>query len=271
LEIIREFLAQRIIDIPIVAAEVRRPIVVRNLLGGDVPDHLLERRFTHVDRRGKFLLFSLDDGNYLVINPMLAGRLHYGPPLTRNLKRDALVIGMADGTELRYNDVKDMGKVYLTADLALIPGYADQGPEATDPVLTLARFRERLRAQRGEVKQILTRQSFVAGIGNAYADEICWRAQVYPFRRRSTLTEDEIDRLYTAMRAVLVGATATLRARVGADIDVELRDFLDVHGKPGQPCPRCGKPISEVSRSGRSPTHFCRSCQPGLIVGRSGG
>ena len=267
LEVVCEFLRQRIVDVPVISAEVRRPIVVRNLLGGQVADHLVGRRFSHVDRRGKYLLLSLDEGICLVINPMLAGRIRYGPPLARHRKRDALVVGLEDGCELRYNDAKDMGKVYLAADLALIPDLAGLGPDATDPALTLDRFRERLRKERGEVKQVLTRQSFVAGIGNAYADEICWRVQIYPFRRRATLSEDEEKQLFDAMRDVMIEAIQTLRTRIGERIDVEVRDFMAVHGKPGQPCPRCGKAISEVSRSGRSPTHFCRTCQPGLIVG----
>ena len=267
LEVIREFLWQRIVDVPVISAEVRRPIVVRNLLGGQVADHLVGRRFRHVDRRGKFLLLSLDEGICLVINPMLAGRIRYGPPLARHRKRDALVVGLADGCELRYNDAKDMGKMYLTADLVAIPDFAGLGPDATDPALTLDRFRERFRKERGEVKQVLTRQSFVAGIGNAYADEICWRVQLYPFRRRATLSEDEEKQLFDAMCDVMIEAIETLRMRIGDRIDIEVRDFMAVHGKPGQPCPRCGKAISEVSRSGRSPTHFCRTCQPGLIVG----
>ena len=267
LEVVCEFLRQRIVDVPVISAEVRRPIVVRNLLGGQVADHLVGRRFSHVDRRGKYLLLSLDEGICLVINPMLAGRIRYGPPLARHRKRDALVVGLEDGCELRYNDAKDMGKVYLAADLALIPDLAGLGPDATDPALTLDRFRERLRKERGEVKQVLTRQSFVAGIGNAYADEICWRVQIYPFRRRATLSEDEEKQLFDAMRDVMIEAIQTLRTRIGERIDVEVRDFMAVHGKPRQPCPRCGKAVSEVSRSGRSPTHFCRTCQPGLIVG----
>jgi formamidopyrimidine-DNA glycosylase len=268
LEIIRAFLGTRIVGVPIESAEARRPIVVRNLLGGDVASWLVGRCFTGVSRRGKFLILPLDDGNVLVINPMLAGRIRYGEPLARHRKRDALVVRLADACELRYNDAKDMGKVYLAPGLDQIPAFAAQGPEATAPDLTLERFRERLHRERGEVKETLTRQSFVAGIGNAYADEICWRAGIYPFRQRTSLSDEEEAHLYTAMRDVLAEAIATLRMRVGDAIDVEVRDFLAVHGKPGQPCPRCGKAVSEVSRSGRSPTHFCRTCQPGLIVGR---
>jgi len=265
LEVIRQVLAQRLVGASIQAAQVRRPVVVRNLLGGDLADHLEGRHFSAVDRRGKFLLLPLDDGTTLVIHPMLAGRIHYGEPLVRHRKRDVLVLRLADGHELRYHDAKDMGKVYLTADLAQIPTFSSLGPEATDPGLTLDHFRQRLRQHRGEIKRVLTTQSFVAGIGNAYADEICWRAQVYPFRRRPSLTDEEVTRLYRAMGTVLNEALETLRARVGDAIHVEVRDFLDVHGKPGLPCPRCGSAISEVRRERRA-THFCRTCQPGLLI-----
>jgi formamidopyrimidine-DNA glycosylase len=116
---------------------------------------------------------------------------------------------------------------------------------------------------------VLTNQTFVAGIGNAYADEICWHAGLYPFRRRPSLTDDEVTRLHSALRTVLAEAIETLRARVGDAIDVEVRDFLAVHGKGGQPCPRCGSPISGVKRA-RRVTNFCRTCQPGLMISRRG-
>jgi formamidopyrimidine-DNA glycosylase len=266
LEVIREFLAPRIVGVPIVSAQVRRPIVVRNLLSGDLAGHLVGRRFTDVSRRGKFLLLPLDDGATLVIHPMLAGRIRYGEPLPRHRARDALVLRLADGRELRYHDAKDMGKVYLTDDLSQVPAFSSQGPEATDPDLTLEVFRQRLRRHRGEIKGVLINQTFVAGIGNAYADEICWRAGLYPFRRRPSLADDEVARLHSALQAVLAEAIETLRARLGDAIDVEVRDFLAVHGKAGQPCPRCGSSISEVKRARRA-TNFCRTCQPGLMIG----
>jgi formamidopyrimidine-DNA glycosylase len=266
LEVIREFLAPRLAGAQIASAEVRRPLVMRNLLGGDMAEVLLGRRFAGAQRRGKFLLLPLDDGTWLVINPMLAGRIRYGEPLGRHRVRDALVLGLADGCELRYHDAKDMGKVYLTTDLDQVPTFGELGPDATDPDLTLDRFGERLRRHTGEIKGILTNQRFVAGIGNAYADEICWHAGIYPFRRRPSLDDDEVARLYSAMNEVLSDAIEILRERVGEAIDVEVRDFLSVHGKAGSPCPNCGNEISKVTRQRRT-TSFCRTCQPGLMVG----
>jgi formamidopyrimidine-DNA glycosylase len=277
LEVTREFLSQRVVDLPITSAEVCRPVVVRNLLGGDLPAHIIGGRFTSVGRRGKFLLLPVNggphaEGIWLVIHPMMVGRLRYGEPLKRHRKRDALVLRLADGQELRYNDTRDMGKVYLTDDVDRIAGFASLGPEATDPELTLERFRRRLRRHHREIKSVLTTQTFVAGIGSAYADEICWHAGIYPYRRRADLSADEVGRLYEAMQVVLSEAIHILSVRMGeyeagpVTVPIEKRDFLAVHGKAGQPCPRCGAAISQVTRE-RRPTNFCRTCQPGLLVG----
>jgi formamidopyrimidine-DNA glycosylase len=266
LEVIREYLAPHILNVPIVSVDLRRPFLLRNLLGGDAADHLVGRWFTAAKRRGKFLILPLEGGACLVIHPMLAGRLRYGEPLPRHRKRDALVVDLADGAELRYHDARDMGKIYLTQDLNQVPTFLELGPEATDPELTLDAFRARLLRHHGEIKGVLTNQRFVAGIGNAYADEICWRAGIYPFRRRPSLSDEEVARLHSAMRDVLAEAVDTLRQRVGQAIDVEIRDFLAVHGRAGQPCPRCGSTVSEVTRQRRA-TQFCRTCQPGLMVG----
>jgi formamidopyrimidine-DNA glycosylase len=265
LEVVREVLAQRLDGLAITSAEVRRPIVVRNLVDGDVAERLTGQRFAAVGRRGKFLLLPLDDGATLVIHPMMAGRLRLGDPLSRHRTRDVLVLRLEDGSELRYNDTKTMGKVYLTDDTDQVPGFAALGPEPTDPELTLEVFLGRLAGRNREIKTVLTTQTFVAGIGSAYADEICWRARVYPYRRRKDLSDDEVVRLYEAMRSVLMEAIETLRERVGEAIHIEIRDFLAVHGKAGQPCPRCGSSISEVKRE-RRPTNFCRTCQPGLLI-----
>lgn len=267
LEIIRELLTPLVVEVPIASAEVRRPLVMRNLVGGDPAEHLVGWQFTNVNRRGKFLLLPLDSGVTLVIHPMLAGRLRYGKPLSRHRKRDVLVLGLADGQELRYHDAKDMGKLYLVEDLSQVPTFNGLGPDATDPDLTLEIFCERLRRHYAEIKRVLTTQSFVAGIGNAYSDEILWRAGIYPMRRRPSLSDDEVARLYQAMREVLTEAIETLRARVGSRTDLELRDFMMVHGKAGQPCPRCAGTISKVTRERRT-TNFCRTCQPGLMIGR---
>ncbi|MGB3905359.1 MAG: DNA-formamidopyrimidine glycosylase family protein [Anaerolineae bacterium] len=266
LEVIKEYLQGVLPGERVEAVEVLRPLVVRNLISEDFVDTLTGNEISAVRRRGKFLLLDLETGAKLVINPMLAGRLHYCEPDERRQKRTFLILRLSTGMDLRYVDAKAMGKVYLTADLNLIPGFARQGPEALDPELTLEAFQDRLRRRRGEIKGVLTNQAVLAGIGNAYADEILFRAGLYPFRKRPNLSTEEVERLYDAIRSVLSEAIVTLRERVGDEIDVKVRDFLQVHGKGGTSCPRCSTSISEIKARNRL-TNFCRSCQPGRMVG----
>lgn len=267
LEIIREYLAPRLPGVAIMDARAPRPLIIRNLIGGDPAPILSGQRFTTVARRGKYLLLSLDNGVTIVIHPMLAGRVRYGEPLGKDRARDAMILTLEDGKELRYHDAKDMGKIYLVSDLDQVPGFSSLGPEADDPELTLEMFSERLRKHQGEIKGVLTNQQFLAGIGNAYADEILWCAAIYPMRRRATLSAEEAERLYNCVRVALQRAIEALRERVGDRIDVEVRDFLAIHGREAGECPRCAGRISSITYE-RSTTYFCRVCQPGLMVNK---
>jgi len=283
LEVIKEVLQAYIVGQTIAEVEVRRPLVLRDLTGGGFAAGLTGHSITSVARRGKFLLFKLSGDRSLAINLMLSGRLQLCSPETRRLPYTQVILrlsggpsaefvpseaeGLRTGQELRYADRRNMGKLYLTDDLALITGWAEMGPDVLDPSLTLERFRERLRRHRGEIKGILVNARFVTGIGNAYADEICFHAGIYPFRKRPTLSPEETERLYEAMRSTLTEAVVQVRQRMGADIHTKPRDFLAVHGKGGQPCPRCGTCISEIKARQRL-TNFCRRCQPGSLIAR---
>lgn len=266
LEVVKEYLQCRLPGQRIEMVELLRPIVVRDLVGDDLGSSLAGKEFTTVSRWGKFLLLDLEGAEKLIVNPMLAGRVQYCQRNDRRRATTVLVLSLSGGMDLRYVDAKTMGKLYLTREPELVPGYATQGPDALDAGLTAEAFGQRLRRRRGEIKGILTNQAFVAGIGNAYADEILFRAGLYPFRKRPSLSADEVERLYHAMRSVLSEAIVTLRERFGGEIDAEIRDFLQVHGKGGSPCPDCGTIISEI-RARRGLTNFCRSCQPGRMIG----
>jgi formamidopyrimidine-DNA glycosylase len=164
--------------------------------------------------------------------------------------------------ELRYRDATRMGKLYLLPAGVERPvaGWLEQGPDADDPALGLDEWRERIRRHSGELKNVLRNQTFVAGIGNAYSDEILWAARLAPFRARSSLAASEVDALYRATREVLAWAIGELRVLVPPRLEVEQRKFLNVHDKGGQPCPRCGTTLSEV-KAGGFVTTWCRSCQ----------
>jgi formamidopyrimidine-DNA glycosylase len=153
-----------------------------------------------------------------------------------------------------------MGQLYLSRELEAVPGYSDVGPEPL--VISLDVFRDQLTQQRGEIKAVLTRGGFVAGIGNAYADEILWQARLHPHRKTGKLDAGEVERLYVAIRSTLQEAIDKVRTEMKDNIHLKPREFMAVHNKTGEPCPRCGNSISLVGANDRI-TNFCRTCQPG--------
>jgi len=254
-------------------------------------DAFVGQELKSIIRRGKFLRFQFDR-DAIVVNAMLTGRfqlaepgrplptktavaLAFGPrstipARTARWTRGAGWMPANDAVaEVRYRDPTQMGKVYLlpAGQARPVPGYDgtegprdEQGPDADDPALTLEAWRDRIRRHPGELKPLLRNQAFVAGIGNAYSDEILHAARLNPFRKRSSLAAEEVDELYRATRETLARACATLRQRVPPDFEKEVRDFLAVHLKGGTPCPRCGTRISEVSSRSEA-TSWCRGCQ----------
>jgi formamidopyrimidine-DNA glycosylase len=269
LEIVREVLQRRVLGLHIGAVKLILPggsIVVRDLTHAGFEQALAGARVEGIERRGKFLVFALgghESPLYLAINPKLTGRLQLTKPSEKRIARTQVLIDFDDGQQLRYIDQKQMGQLYLTRSLEQVPEYGGMGPEPLD--VTLEEFRRRLKPFRGEIKGVLTRGQFVAGIGNAYADEILWAARLYPFRKRTQLTGEEIGRLYAAMRSTLSEAVEKVRLEMQEDIHLKPRDFMAVHMKTGEPCPRCGTPISLVGANQRI-TNFCRSCQPGGLI-----
>jgi formamidopyrimidine-DNA glycosylase len=270
---------------PVLAAEAPGPLTVRGTPAE--LDALAGQRLVRLYRRGKFLRLDFERDR-IAINAMLTGRLQLaqGAAVKRPARtmfvlrfgeRDAPPADAAAWTagaawlpasgacpELRYRDPTQMGKVYLLPQglERTVPGASAQemGPDADDPALTLEVWRERIRSHTGELKNLLRNQAFVAGVGNAYADEILHAARLAPFRRRSSLAAEEIDALFEATRTTLANATAVLRERVPPTFETEVRDFLAVHGKGGQACPRCGHRISQTEAGGFA-TSYCRDCQ----------
>ncbi|MBI4672164.1 MAG: Fpg/Nei family DNA glycosylase [Chloroflexi bacterium] len=268
LEVVRDVLQRRVVGKTITRIELFQPmaaLVVRDLTGRGFAETLTGATFDNVTRRGKFLLFAFTRpvSAWLVLNPKLTGRLQLATAQTKRFKKTAVAFTLSDQTELRYYDDKTMGQLYLTDAVERVPDFAGMGPEPFD--ITREEFRERLKLYRGEIKGVLTRGEFLAGIGNAYADEILWHAQLHPYRKRTQLTADEIDRLYDAIQTTLRESIAQVRAAMGENIHLEPRDFLNVHLRTGEACPRCGTTISEISANQRI-TNFCRTCQPGGLI-----
>ena len=148
-------------------------------------------------KRNDKALASADPAEiYLAVNPKLTGRLQLAEPGGKKAGPVHVTMHFSDPEEeLRYVDQKRMGQLYLTTDLAQIPTYSDMGPDAL--AVSQQEFVTRLRRFKGEIKGVLgTREQFVAGIGNAYADEILWKARIHPYRKRTELSSDELEGLF---------------------------------------------------------------------------
>ena len=267
LTIVREVLERRVGGAAVESARIIRPTVLRTLSEIDVAADIEGRSFTNVSRYGKSVTLTLSDGMALVIFPMLTGRLRLSSPIDRLTKTVSLSLNLSNGIDLRYLDDRQMGMLYYapTDRLTEIPRLEETGPDVLDEPMNLEDFTARLRRFTGEIKGILTRGALVAGIGNPYSDEIVWEAGISPFRRRADLSADEIARLHTAVYAVPRRAVVVLRELMDEDIHLERREWLSVHGKANQECPRCGGRISRLSANRRI-TDYCMTCQPGLLI-----
>jgi formamidopyrimidine-DNA glycosylase len=269
LEVVCEVLQRRVVGQTIQDVKIippGGPIVVRDLTRLGFAAALTGATLQQVIRRGKFLIITFQAAGppiYLALNPKLSGRLQLAGPAEKLRSKTHVVFALSNSQQLRYLDQKQMGQLYLVRDMQTVPDYASLGPEALE--ISLDEFRARLKPFRGEIKGVLTRGEFVAGIGNAYADEILWQARLHPYRKRTQLTADQVEDLYVAMRVTLLAAIEKIRTQMQEAIDQEPRDFMSIHMKTGQPCPRCGTPISLVGANQRI-TNFCRTCQPGGLI-----
>jgi len=267
-----------------VRAEAPAPLAVRGTPAELTA--LVGQQLRSVRRRGKFIIFELEPDR-IAINAMITGRFQLAAPDEKKPPSTAVILAFgardrppkdrarwtkgatwmpADDApaEVRYRDPSQMGKVYLLPAGVNRPvtGLEDkeQGPDADAPELTLEVWRERIKRHPGELKSLLRNQAFVAGIGNAYSDEILYAAKLSPFRKRASLAPEEVDVLYTATRSTLTHAVQALRERVPPTFERQVRDFLAVHLKGGEACPRCGTRLSEVSSRSEATT-WCRGCQ----------
>ncbi len=260
LEVIATRLTERLTGSIVQNMKVHNHIVIHGITAGEFEEGAVGEKLQSFRPDGKFIIIELDEHD-LVVNPMLTGRFRLLEKARTPTKTDMFSLRTDTGT-LWYYDRKKMGRAYLVSkgDYSIVAGFSGRGPSALDPTLTLEAFKARLRRHRGQIKNVLRNQKFVKGIGNAYADEILLYAGILPFRRRSTLSDDEVVKLYEAMRTVLSRVLEIISKRALTELGTEKRDFLMVHNRGGGMCPLCGGRVSEVTAN-RFKTNYCQTCQ----------
>ncbi|MDG4761293.1 DNA-formamidopyrimidine glycosylase family protein [Micromonospora sp. WMMD710] len=232
------------------------------------PTAVTGRAVVDARRHGKFLDVLVEGDLHLVVHLARAGWLHYreafpsSAPLRPGKGPIALRVRLDDGSGFDLTEAGTQKKLaaYLVTDLAAVPGVAKLGPDAL--AADLPTFAERLRSRRGQVKGVLTDQSVLSGVGNAYSDEILHAAKLSPFAITDRLTDDQLATLHAATRQILGDAVERSLGQRAAELKGEKRSGLKVHARTGLPCPVCGDTVREVSFADSS-LQYCPTCQTG--------
>lgn len=222
------------------------------------PERLAGQVIRQIGRRGKYLLFELDDQT-LIIHLRMSGDMRVVPVEEAPAVHDRFWLEFRSGFKLVFNDARKFGRVWLTSDRESVLGKL--GPDPFSESLTAASFHALLSGRKRSIKPLLLDQSIIAGIGNIYADEALFRAGIHPQRLSHTISKHLAAELLAAIREVLqLGIENN-----GASIDWVYRGggfqnkFL-VYAREGQPCPNCGTAIVKI-KVGQRGTHFCPRCQ----------
>ena len=266
-----EALAQHIREHGVGRAVARVDVASLSVLKTVTPPwtELHGKEVTGAGRHGKFLDLDIE-GLHLVIHLARAGwlrwadtlsaappkpgkgplafRVHLGPP------------GQGPGFDLTEAGTKKGLAVWIVREPTEVPGIAALGPDAM--AVTRDEFAEVLAGRTERLKNALTTQKVLAGVGNAYSDEILHMAKLSPFATAGKLTDDQLDRLYESLRAILTAAVERSVGQHAARLKGEKRSGLRVHGRTGMPCPVCGDTVREVSFADKS-FQYCATCQTG--------
>jgi len=265
--VVRDLRALKVVGQTIRRVEVRWERTVAGMRPEAFIKRLHGRRITGIARRAKYIVVSLSGGWTLLIHLRMTGQFELTAPGAQGDKHEHVVLRFAEGRELRFRDTRKFGRWILTrnpdAHLARL------GPEPLGSEFRAAEFAAAVRKHRRQLKPLLLDQTFVAGLGNIYADEVLWKARLHPRRRSDRLTLPEAGALHRAIRDVLrrairnrgtsLGMTRTnFRGADGRRGRHQLR--LNVFQRTGAPCARCGSPIRRLLVAQRS-THICPQCQ----------
>ena len=268
-ETVRRTLAPHLMGRTIVGVEVGTYLPV---IGPRSPEELAGlltgRAIGRVHRRGKYLLIDLDDRSGVIVHLRMTGALSVVDRDTPPLRYQQLGILLDDGRDLRFTDQRKFGRVTYRAASDRRPLEAKLGPEPLSSRFTASYFAKKLAGRTAPIKALILDQGIVAGVGNIYADEALFRARIHPRRPGGSLVGEEVARLRRAVRLSLRlgiehrGTTfSSYRDADGNGGDNQARLLVYGRGRTGEPCPRCGGPLTVETVAQRS-SHVCNRCQP---------
>ncbi|GAA2494562.1 Fpg/Nei family DNA glycosylase [Terrabacter carboxydivorans] len=261
-----DFLAERTTGLAITGVELASFSVLKTF--NPPPQALEGAPVDGVHRHGKFLDIDAD-GTHLVFHLARAGWLRWSDQLPATVVRPgkspiALRVRLSDGSgfDLTEAGTKKSLAAYIVKDPAEVPGIARLGPDPMADDFSLERFRSMLEGRRTQIKGLLRDQEFIAGVGNAYSDEILHVAKLSPFAIAGTLAPEVVERLYAALRDTLKSAVTTASGKPAKELKDAKRAGMRVHARTGEACPVCGDVVREVSFADTS-LQYCATCQTG--------
>jgi formamidopyrimidine-DNA glycosylase len=265
--IVDDLNAAGILEVPITGASVFWSRTVAEPKSKLFCNRIKGRKFTAIQRRGKYLVFETDSPYTMLLHLRMSGRLNLvSDGATRN-RHEHVVIKFEDRRQLRFQDTRKFGRIHLIDDPQRILGKL--GPEPLEKRFTAKVLAERLERHKRLLKPLLLDQTFIAGLGNIYVDEALWDAKLHPNRISATLTRNECQALRRAIPKVLKRGLKNLGTSLGtgktnfysvARYRGRNKDELKVFRRTGLPCPRCKATIERIIVGQRS-THICSSCQ----------
>ena len=266
-ETVRRGLTRLVVGRKVLGTEVRWEKTIGGMAPEEFDAELVGRTIDKVDRRGKYLLFRFSGGLTMVSHLRMEGAYYTVPAGTEPGKHDLVTFHLDEGIDLFYRDTRKFGRMNLVPDgeALQVAGLAKIGPEPTEKDLSLAYMVSELGKSRMHVKPFLLDQSHIAGLGNIYVDETLWQSQIHPLTAANKLTEDELGRLRENIIHEIARATehhgTTVHSFTTAFGEAgEFQNELQVYGRVGEPCLRCGHPLEKMKVAQRGTT-YCPVCQ----------
>lgn len=266
-ETVRRGLTRLVVGRKVLGTEVRWEKTISGMAPEEFDAELVGRTIEKVDRRGKYLLFRFSGGLTMVSHLRMEGAYYTVPAGTEPGKHDLVTFHLDEGIDLFYRDTRKFGRMNLVpdADALQVDGLAKIGPEPTEKDLSLAYMVSEFGKSRMHVKPFLLDQSHIAGLGNIYVDETLWQSQIHPLTAANKLTEDELARLRENIIHEITRATehhgTTVHSFTTAFGEAgEFQNELQVYGRVGEPCLRCGHPLEKMKVAQRGTT-YCPVCQ----------
>jgi formamidopyrimidine-DNA glycosylase len=273
-EVVRRDLEKDVVGRRIAEVEVRRMknskrVIRRHKTPKEFRDRLKGHRFAKADRKGKYILLHLEDGNVLVVHFGMSGRFFRGTKRIPLDNHTHVIITFQQGGDLRFIDPRTFGELFVRPvdELGRVKELAHLAIDPLESTFTWQQFSSVLARRAMMLKPLLMDQQFVSGLGNIYSDEVLFAAGLRHDRSSAELSAQEVRRLYRAIQEVVQEAIrfrgTTLADEAYVDIygkPGEYQHELKVYGRRGEPCRRCRTPIEVVKYSGRN-SYFCPQCQ----------